>query len=185
MHLQQERDQLKQDKEYLLGQLEKLNQQPLQPQHAGPVQVPPESAEFHQLLEENRLLKEENSALQVRLQTVANSTMPGRESASIYPRDGFSQEQYDSQIAVYENELRRASAVISELKSRLHNVPGLEALHEQGEQIRQETGHLLVMKGGSSENVSMVRELQQRLEEEEVGKAAFLEELKIFKQRFS
>lgn len=33
--------------------------------------------------------------------------------------------QYDSQIAVYENELKRATVVINELRSRLANVPGL------------------------------------------------------------
>lgn len=47
--------------------------------------------------------------------------------------------QYDSQFTVYENELRRANAVINEMRSKLANVPGFEELHAQGEKIRRET----------------------------------------------
>jgi hypothetical protein len=36
----------------------------------------------------------------------------------------------------------------------------------------------------NGEDYSVLRELQERLEEEEQGKASFLEELKTFKQRF-
>ena len=43
LHLQRERDQLKQDKEYLITQLEKLNQQS-QYNQASTYPVPPESA---------------------------------------------------------------------------------------------------------------------------------------------
>lgn len=37
---------------------------------------------------------------------------------------------------------------------------------------------------GNGRDYSLVRELQDRLEEEERGKTMFLEEIKVFKQRF-
>ena len=51
---------------------------------------------------------------------------------STIPKQDFSHGHKESQILAYENELRRANAVIAELKNKLTNVAGLEELHGQG-----------------------------------------------------
>jgi FtsZ-binding cell division protein ZapB len=167
IHLQRERDELREERDRLLGQ-----------GHGSKVGP----GEGERLREENRLLREENHALQVRLSTIGHGVPLG---GSQLAREGLAHGQFDSQIAVYENELHRASAVISELRARLGNVAGLEGLHEQGERIRRETVELLSYKGrGQGEDYAVLRELQLRLEQEEQGKADFLEELKVFKQHY-
>lgn len=124
----------------------------------------------------------------MRLSTLnfGSPTLHKPEYGDDFIKEGLSGQQYNSQIAVYENELKRATVVINELKSRLANVAGLEQLHEQGERIRRETAELLQYKSRNiqGEDSSVIQELQERLEEEERGKAHFLEELKVFKQRF-
>lgn len=151
IHLQNERDSLKQERDQLLAQLKARAQ-------GSKIGLNEEK-----LKEENRLLREENSALNIRLNTITSNHLQ-REPGSDYERGNLSHGQYDSQIAVYENELRRASAVINELKAQLGNVAGLEELHEQGQRIRRETAELLRYKGkNDGEDYSVLRELQERL----------------------
>jgi hypothetical protein len=103
--------------------------------------------------------------LQVRLSTVGAGPTVHRPSAGEdFARDPS---QYNSQIAVYENELKRATVVINELRGRLENVGGLEELHEQGERIRRETAELLQYRSrsGQGEDSKVIRELQEHLEQ--------------------
>jgi hypothetical protein len=155
IHLQRERDALKQEKEQLQAELQKSR---VDPNRAA-------ANESNRLREENRLLREENEELRIRLNTYEGSGIVKEHYDSSaqndYVKENLAHGQYDSQIAVYENELRRASAVISELKRKLSNVPGIEDLHDQGERIRRETTELLQRTGGRSNEAALLQRLEE------------------------
>lgn len=93
IHLQKERDAIKLERDQLAAELSNGNI------HTSKAV----SNELDRLREENRLLREENNALNVRLSTLGSIGLQRPDYGSDYVKEGLSSGQYNSQIAVYEN----------------------------------------------------------------------------------
>lgn len=93
IHLQKERDAIKLERDHLAAELSNGNI------HTSKAV----SNELDRLREENRLLREENNALNVRLSTIGSIGLQRPDYGSDFVKEGLSSGQYNSQIAVYEN----------------------------------------------------------------------------------